>query len=84
MSWAVAAAAGWHVLTHELLAFASVGIAASTIDDLLVDIIYFRLVVLRRKRSLPVATVPTEAGWMAILIPAWDEVGRHRCDARRT
>jgi adsorption protein B len=79
MSWAVAAAA-WHVLTHELLAFASVGIAASTIDDLVVDFLYFRLVVLRRMGPLPAAApaaltdaAPTGTGWMAILIPAWDE-----------
>ena len=72
MSWFVAAAAGWHVLTHELLALASIGLAASTLDDIAIDLIYLRLVVLRRTRMQPVAPANTP-GWMAIIIPAWDE-----------
>ncbi len=68
------AAAGWHVATHEVLAFAALGIAVSLIDDLLVDAIYLLLMATGRTRP---ATLPVERSaltpWMAIIIPAWDE-----------
>lgn len=73
MNWIIAVTAGWHVLTHKLLALASGGIAASTLDDLIVDLIYFRFVMLRRTRMAVVATANQQVGWMAIIIPAWDE-----------
>jgi len=75
MSWLIAAAAGWHVLTHELLAVAAVGIAVSLLDDLVIDLIYFYLVVRRRTRLRPLAIAPALAGWMAVIVPAWDEAG---------
>ncbi|MBV8972655.1 MAG: glycosyl transferase family protein [Sphingomonadaceae bacterium] len=64
-------AAAWHVATHELLAFAAVGIAISTFDDMLVDLAFFFLLRTRRAGTLPVPG--DEPGWMAIIVPAWDE-----------
>ncbi len=69
----MAFAAAWHVLTHELLVFAACALALSSLDDLLVDTVFFGLLARRGSfgRDLPAAT--TAPGWMAIIIPAWDE-----------
>jgi adsorption protein B len=75
MSAALIAAAGWHVLTHEVLGFASVGIAVSTIDDIIIDSVYLWLVVHGRTRPGPLPGVADDAGWIAIIVPAWDEAG---------
>ncbi len=67
-----AAAAAWHVATHELLAFAAVGITLSLVDDMIVDLLFAWLYARRRTRPAPLR--PTAApGWMAIIVPAWDE-----------
>ena len=74
MTWGVNAAAAWHVATHELLAFAAVAMSVSLLDDLIVDAVYAGLVATRRTRP---ARLPERrggaAGWMAIIVPAWDE-----------
>ena len=68
-------------LTAELALFAAVGYLLFAIDDLVVDLIYFL------RRGWRAATVysrfpkmfagdipaPMRPGWMAILVPAWDE-----------
>ena len=70
---AVLLAAGWHVLTHEVLAFAAVGIALSTLDDIVIDAAYFWLLSGRRTRATPLPPPRPAPGWMAIMVPAWDE-----------
>jgi adsorption protein B len=67
------AAAGWHVLTHEMLAFAAAGIALSTADDLIVDAIYLWLATSGRTKATPPPVAAVDPGWFAIIVPAWDE-----------
>lgn len=70
------AAAAWHVATHELHGIAAVGVAVSTIDDCAVDLIYLLLWLRRRivRDDIgPAAILPIGTGWMAIIVPAWDE-----------
>jgi adsorption protein B len=68
-------------LTAELALFAAAGFLLFAIDDLAVDFIYF---VRRGWRALAIYTrypkmyadrlpSPMRPGWMAVLIPAWDE-----------
>jgi adsorption protein B len=68
-------------LTAELTLFAAVGFFFFAIDDLIVDLIYFirrcwRAIAIYSRYprmtadSLP---APMRPGWMAVLIPAWDE-----------
>ena len=72
MSLTVALAAGWHVATHEVLAFAAGGLVLSMLDDSIIDLIFIALIARRRMRheDLPPAG---DGGWMAIIVPAWDE-----------
>lgn len=72
-------------LAAELALFAAVGFLLFSLDDLLVDIVYFvrrgwrALFVYRRHprsdgSSLLAAPAPGHApGWMVIFVPAWDE-----------
>lgn len=76
----LAVAAGWHLATRELLGIAAFGIAASTLDDAVVDAIWFGRgawrhgIVYRRHRRTAAADLPPGgAGAMAIIVPAWDE-----------
>ncbi len=73
MTVALIAAAAWHVATHEVLAFAAVGLALSMVDDLVVDLFYLGLVAWRRTSVVPFPAVAADPGWMAIIVPAWDE-----------
>lgn len=68
-------------LTAELALFAAVGFLLFAIDDLAVDMIYF---VRRGWRALAVYSrfprmsadrlpSPMRPGWLAVLVPAWDE-----------
>lgn len=62
------------VLTRELMLFAAVGLLIGGIDDLIVDICYFVLRVVRRPRRLSVDTLPpAPPRRFAVLIPAWHE-----------
>ncbi len=77
---ALPALAVLHTCTHELLLIVAAGIALSSIDDLAVDLVYFvrRLwragIVYRRHRRWRVEDLPSgDVGWMAIIVPAWDE-----------
>lgn len=63
----------WHVATHEVLASAALGLCVSMLDDCLIDIIYFVLLFLRRTRPSDLPNVGGNGGWMAIIVPAWDE-----------
>jgi len=69
------------VLAEELALFAAVGFLIVALNDLAVDLIYFTR---RLWRSLAIYSryprsfaqtmrAPTDAGWMAVFIPAWDE-----------
>ncbi|WP_294120760.1 glycosyl transferase family protein [Sphingomonas sp.] len=68
-------------LTAELALFAAVGFLLFAIDDLAVDLIYFvrrswrALAIYSRfpKMSANALPTPMRPGWMAVLIPAWDE-----------
>ncbi|UAJ10343.1 glycosyl transferase family protein [Polymorphobacter megasporae] len=69
-------AAALHVATREVLVLAAVGIAASTIDDGVIDLIYLSIWLRRRAlrmRPVPAANLPSGSSWMAIMVPAWDE-----------
>jgi adsorption protein B len=68
-------------LTAELALFAAAGFLLFAVDDLAVDLIYFlrsgwrALVVYSRFPRMSAGGLPTpmRPGWMAVLIPAWDE-----------
>lgn len=68
-------------LTAELALFASVGFLLFAIDDLVVDLIYFlrrgwRAAIIYSRHPRMFAgdiPAPMRPGWMAVLIPAWDE-----------
>jgi adsorption protein B len=68
-------------LAAELALFAAVGFLLFAIDDLAVDLIYFARQVWRSlaiysrfpKMSADQLPSPMRPGWMAVLIPAWDE-----------
>ena len=68
-------------LTAELALFAAAGFLIFAIDDLIVDLIYFirfgwrALVVYTRFPRTYAGSLsrPARPGWMAVLIPAWDE-----------
>lgn len=68
-------------IAAELALFAAVGYLIFAIDDLLVDAIYFvrsgwrSLVVYTRypRMSADRMPAPMRPGWIAVLIPAWDE-----------
>jgi adsorption protein B len=68
-------------LAAELALFAAVGFLLFAIDDLVVDLIYFVRQVWRSlaiysrfpKMSADQLPSPMRPGWMAVLIPAWDE-----------
>jgi len=69
-------AAALHVATREVLVLAAIGIAASTLDDCAIDLIYLAIRLRRRAlrlRPVPAADLPPGSGWMAIIVPAWDE-----------
>ena len=69
------AAAAWHVVTHEMLGVAAFGIAISTLDDCFVDIVYLVLSARkwRTRHKVTADALSGSLGWMAIVIPAWDE-----------
>ena len=73
MSPILCAAAGWHVLTHEMLGLAAVGIAVSTVDDLAIDLVYLWLTARGRTKVASRASEAADPGWFAIIVPAWDE-----------
>ena len=68
-------------LTAELALFAAVGYLLFAFDDLVVDLIYFlrrgwRAVIIYSRYPKMFAgdiPAPMRPGWMAILVPAWDE-----------
>lgn len=68
-------------LTAELALFAAAGFLIFAVDDLAVDLIYFlrrgwrAAVVYSRFPPMSVDRLPApmRPGWMAVLIPAWDE-----------
>jgi len=76
----IQAAALGFLIVRELLTLAAIGLALSGVDDLFVDAVYFA-----RRLARWIAVRPThpyiavealnsaDPGWMAVLIPAWDE-----------
>ena len=68
-------------LTAELALFAAVGFLLFAIDDLVVDLLYFLRLGWREatiysrhpKMFAGGLPAPMRPGWMAVLIPAWDE-----------
>ena len=68
-------------LASELALFAAAGFLLFAIDDLLVDLIYFIRAAGRAatvysrfpRMSAGALPAPMRPGWMAVLIPAWDE-----------
>ena len=68
-------------LTAELALFAAAGFLLFAIDDLMVDLIYFSrrgwraVVIYSRFPRMSAGGLPSpmRPGWMAVLIPAWDE-----------
>jgi adsorption protein B len=68
-------------ISAELILFAAIGFLIFSIDDLAVDIIYFtrrgwRAAAIHSRVPRMDATrlpSPVRPGWMAVLIPAWDE-----------
>ena len=89
----VAAFAVLHVGTRELLTLAALGIAVSSLDDIAVDLIYFArnawrhgIVYRRHARVCAEDLIGSDPGWMAIIVPAWDEsavIGAMLRDATR-
>ncbi|WP_235889262.1 glycosyl transferase family protein [Glacieibacterium frigidum] len=70
----------FHNATRELLAFAAVGIALCSLDDLFVDAVFLvrlgwrRATVYRRNlRASADSLDPAAPGRFAIIVPAWDE-----------
>ena len=62
------------VVTRELMLFAAVGLLIGGLDDLIVDLCYLFLRVVRRPRRLTVETLPPATPLrFAILVPAWNE-----------
>lgn len=69
-----------HVGTRLLLTVVAAGIAVSSLDDIFVDAVYFARnvwrhgVVYRRHAKLHADDlISDDPGWMAIIVPAWDE-----------
>lgn len=69
-----------HLFTREWLAIAAFGIAVSSLDDLVIDGLFFvrhswrRLVIYQHHdRAFVDDLVHADSGWMAIIVPAWDE-----------
>jgi len=68
-------------LTAELALFAAVGFLLFALDDLIVDLIYFlrrgwrAAIIYSRYPRMFAGDIPSpmRPGWMAVLIPAWDE-----------
>lgn len=68
-------------LTAELALFAAAGFLLFAVDDLMVDMIYFLrrgwrgAVISPRRPRVDAGSIPSpmRPGWMAVLIPAWDE-----------
>ena len=68
-------------LAAELTLFAAVGFLVFALDDLAIDLIYFMrggwrasLVYSRHPRmAVEALPSPMRPGWMAVLVPAWDE-----------
>ena len=73
MSASLVFAAGWHIATHEVLGFAALGIAVSTLDDLAIDVVFLWLIARRQTRPQIMSAASNDPGWMAIIVPAWDE-----------
>ena len=70
----------FHLATRELLAVAAFGIAVSSIDDLLIDLIFLARRLWRtgyiyrhHKRAMVEDLVVVDPAPMAIIVPAWDE-----------
>jgi len=68
------------LVTRELLLLAAIGLLLSGLDDLLIDILFFtrraaRAATVRRRHPVMRAEDmgTAEPGWMAIIVPAWDE-----------
>lgn len=59
------------VISREMLWISAIAIAVSGLDDLMVDCLWLFGVAARRPEALP--PPPAQAGWFAILVPAWDE-----------
>lgn len=79
------------LLLREVLLFAALGLALSGLDDVFVDTVFVarRIACLGPRWSDDVANFgrAAEPGWMAILIPAWDEadvIGRMLAGLTRT
>ena len=77
---ALALLAVLHIATREVLLIAAVGIALTSSDDIALDLVYFardlwrRVTVYRRFTRLSAeALIGRDPGWMAIMVPAWDE-----------
>jgi bacteriophage N4 adsorption protein B len=73
--------AGYWLLTRELLLLAAAGVAVSSLDDLLFDILYFarelwrRLTIYRVWARADASTLvgPGAGAPIAVFVPAWDE-----------
>ncbi len=80
MSAGLAALAVLHGTTREALRISASGLALFSLDDLVVDAVFFarlgwrRMTVYRRHARARADTLPTATpGAMAIVVPAWDE-----------
>ena len=69
-----------HLFTREWLAIAAFGIAVSSLDDLVIDTLFFgrwswrrHFIYRRHDRACAEDLVHADPGWMAIIVPAWDE-----------
>ncbi|MGL6043824.1 MAG: glycosyl transferase family protein [Sandaracinobacteroides sp.] len=59
------------VFTREMLWLSAAGIALSSLDDIAVDLLWLKGIVLARREAGP--PEPARPGRFALLIPAWDE-----------
>ena len=73
-------AATLFVTIREFIMVVAIGVAISSLDDLLVDLIYIArfcwrrlFVYTRHPRARAVDLRRAEPGWIAIIVPAWDE-----------
>nr|WP_310524989.1 glycosyl transferase family protein [Polymorphobacter sp.] len=70
----------WHITLRELLLVTALGIAISSLDDFLLDLIYFARTLWRRfaiytrhERATALSLRRPDPAAIAIIIPAWDE-----------
>lgn len=73
-------AAAIFISAREFIMIVAIGVAVSSLDDLMIDLIYIVRLIWRRvfvysvhTRAVASDLKGTDLGWIAIIVPAWDE-----------